>query len=72
MNSMEQPTQDFAARLATLEAKVDRTYASTEKTRKYFLWMLIMALVVTVLPLVGLVFAIPKFLATLAPFWGAW
>lgn len=63
---------DFSTRLDTLEAKVDKIYISTEKTRKYFLWTLIAALVVTVLPLVGLIFVIPKFLETLAPFSGAW
>ncbi len=69
---MEQLADEFTARLDTLEAKVDKIYISTEKTRKYFLWTLIAALVVTVLPLVGLIFVIPKFLETLAPFSGAW
>lgn len=63
---------DFSARLNALEAKVDRVYVSSEKTRKYFLWTLVVALVVTVVPLVGLIFIIPKFMATLAPFSGAW
>ena len=50
-------------KLNALEAKLDAIYASVEKTRKYFQWTLIVTVVLFVLPLVGLVFAIPSFLA---------
>ena len=40
-----------------------KIYKSAEKTRKYFLWTLIITLALFVLPLAGLVFAIPKFLS---------
>ena len=52
-------------RLKQLEEKVDAIYASVEKTRKYFLTMIIVSVVLFVLPLIGLVFAIPTFLNTL-------
>lgn len=44
---------------------IEAIYISTEKTRKYFLWTLIISVALVVLPLIGLVFAIPQFLNTL-------
>ncbi len=46
----------------TLEEKVDKIYISVEKTRKYFLWTLIISVALVVLPAIGLLFAIPTFL----------
>ena len=43
---------------------LDKIYISVEKTRMYFLWVLIISVVVFVLPLIGLFFAIPSFLDT--------
>lgn len=43
---------------------LDKIYISVEKTRMYFLWVLIVSVVVFVLPLIGLFFAIPSFLDT--------
>lgn len=51
-------------KLEALEVKVDQIYKSVEKTRKYFLWTLIITLALFILPLFGLVFAIPKFIDT--------
>lgn len=45
--------------------KIDLILQSVERTRKYFLWTLIISVAVIVLPLIGLAFAIPKFLATI-------
>lgn len=39
-------------------------HKSVEKTRRYFLWTLILSIILFVLPIVGLVFAIPFFLDT--------
>jgi hypothetical protein len=55
---------DIEQRLARIEEKVDATYASAEKTRKYLLWMLVAAAATFVLPLIGLLFAIPSFIDT--------
>lgn len=52
-------------KLLELEKKVDAIYVSVEKTRKYFLWTLILTLVIFFLPLIGLIFAVPFFLNTL-------
>ena len=45
-------------------ALLERIYASVERTRKMFLWTLILTIIAFVLPLLGLVFAIPYFLNT--------
>lgn len=47
---------------ADIEKKLDAIFVSVEKTRKYFKWTMIITIVVIVLPLIGLVFAIPAFL----------
>ncbi len=44
---------------------LEAVYRSTEKIRKYFLWMLIIAIAFTVIPLIGLAFVIPSYLNTL-------
>lgn len=54
-----EPTEQ---KLAALEQKIDAIYVSVEKTRKYFFWTMIVTIVLFVLPLVGLVFAIPAFM----------
>ncbi|MEK7150538.1 MAG: hypothetical protein AAB688_01185 [Patescibacteria group bacterium] len=46
--------------------KLEEIFISVEKTRKYFLWTLIISVVLVVLPLIGLVFMIPQFLNTLS------
>jgi len=43
-------------------AQLNAIYQSVERTRKYFLAVLIISVVVFVLPLVGLLFAVPAFL----------
>lgn len=47
-----------------LDKKTEEIYRSVEKTRKYFLWTLIITALVIVLPLIGLMFVIPQFLNT--------
>ena len=54
--------QEIAERLRRQEEKIDAIYTSVEKTRRYFMWTLIVSMVVLVLPLIGLVFALPTFL----------
>lgn len=53
---------EILKKLGELEVKVDAVYKSAEKTRKYFLWTLIISVVLFVLPLVALIFVIPSFL----------
>ncbi len=61
MNRMEQET---LKKLEEQGQKIDEIYVSVEKTRKYFMWTLILTLAFFILPLIGLVFAVPSFLNT--------
>ncbi len=54
--------QDILKRLEEQDKKLEAIYRSVEKTRKYFLWTLIITLVFMILPLIGLIYAIPKML----------
>ncbi len=51
-------------RLTTLEKKIDDMYTSFEKVRKYFIWSGIITLALIILPIIGLIFAVPTFLST--------
>ena len=57
---------ELRQRLDTLEKKIDEVYVSAEKTRKYFLGVIIVSVVAFVLPLIGLLFAVPSLLSTYA------
>ncbi|MCX6754087.1 MAG: hypothetical protein NTV03_03480 [Candidatus Nomurabacteria bacterium] len=50
-------------KLDEINRKVEAVYISVEKTRKYFKWTMIITVVVLVLPLIGLLFALPSFMA---------
>ena len=51
-------------KLAELAAKVDATYTSAEKMRKYFLWGFIITVGAIAVPLLILPLFIPAFLAS--------
>jgi type IV secretory pathway component VirB8 len=54
--------QEILQKFEEQSQKLEQVYRSVEKTRKYFLWTMIISVVVIVLPLIGLIFAIPQFL----------
>ena len=54
---------EILAKLEENERKLDEIRKSVERMRKYFLWTLVLSIVFIVLPLIGLIFAIPKFLS---------
>ena len=56
--------EETKQRMTLLEGKIDAIYVTTEKTRKYFMWMLIITITLVVFPAIGLVFAIPSFIST--------
>jgi len=58
--------EELAKKLDEQAAKIEAIYVSVEKTRKYFQWTLIVTLAMVVLPLIGLVFAIPAYLSQLS------
>ena len=53
---------DLTQKISELETKIDAIYKSVEKTRKYFMWTLIITVALFVIPLIGLAFAIPAFM----------
>ena len=61
-NGMED--SELGQKLDSLQQKIDAVYVSAEKTRKYFLTVVIVSVIAFVLPLIGLVFAVPSFLST--------
>lgn len=50
---------EIKKRLDRQDELLERTYSSVEKTRRYFLWTLIITIATIVLPLIGLIFIIP-------------
>lgn len=61
---------ELLQKLQAQDEKLELIYQSIEKTRKYFLWTLIATVVMFVLPLVGLMFAMPFFMSTLSNAYG--
>ena len=51
-------------KLAELQAKIDATFVSAEKTRKYMMWTAIITVAVIVIPLLILPAVLPGFLAS--------
>ena len=50
-------------KLDELNKKIDDVYISVEKTRKYYKWTMIITVELYVVPLIGLLFAIPSFMS---------
>ncbi len=56
--------QEIKQAIEAQQKKIELIYISVEKTRKYFLWTMIITVALFVLPLIGLLFAIPAFLSS--------
>lgn len=54
--------QEILQKIEEQSRKIDEMYRSVEKLRKYFLWTLIITVVMIILPIIGLIIAIPQFL----------
>ncbi len=61
---------ELLQKLQAQDEKLEQIYRSVEKTRQYFLWTLIGSVAMFVLPLIGLIFAVPFFLSTLSTAYG--
>lgn len=61
---MPEQLSNIEKKLVELEAKIDATYASSEKMRKYMMWTAIITVCVIVIPLLILPFVIPAFLSS--------
>jgi hypothetical protein len=62
---MNEQLDRIELKLAELEGKIDATFQSAEKMRKYFLWTLIITAAVIILPLLAFPVVIPMFLNSL-------
>ncbi|MBI3634322.1 MAG: hypothetical protein HY228_01750 [Candidatus Yonathbacteria bacterium] len=57
--------QEILNRIQAQGELLQKMYVSVEKTRKYFMWTLIITLVVFILPLIGMIFVLPSFINTM-------
>lgn len=55
---------DVSKRLDAIETKIEAVYQSAEKTRKYFLWTMIVTIAMFVVPLIALIVVVPFFLSS--------
>jgi hypothetical protein len=55
---------ELLAKLEEIGAKADRAYQAAETVRKYLFWTGVITVALIVLPLIGLVFAIPQFISS--------
>ena len=55
---------EIAEKIAQQDKKLDAIYVSVEKTRKYFMWSLVITVVTIFIPLIGLAIAIPILMNT--------
>ncbi|MFA7201798.1 MAG: hypothetical protein WC099_02295 [Candidatus Paceibacterota bacterium] len=58
--------QDILKKLEEQEKKIDAIFVSVERTRKYFMWTLIISVMVIVLPLIGMLFLLPTLLNSIS------
>lgn len=57
--------EKIKTRLDDQDQMIGKIYQSVEQTRKYFLWTMIGTVVMFILPIIGLIFAIPKLIGTM-------
>ncbi len=55
---------EILERVKQNEEKLEQIFASVEKTRKYIFWTMVITVVFLVLPLIGIIVAIPSFMST--------
>lgn len=53
---------ELAAKLDAIEAKAEAAYVAAEKARKYLFWTGVITAALVILPMIGLMFAIPTFI----------
>lgn len=55
---------ELLAKLDEIGAKAEKAYQAAEKVRKYLFWTGVITVALIVLPLIGLMFAIPQFISS--------
>jgi t-SNARE complex subunit (syntaxin) len=54
--------QELQKKIEEQGVKIDAIYKSVEKTRKYFLIIIWVTVIAVIIPIIGLLFAIPAFM----------
>ncbi|TRZ50776.1 hypothetical protein D4R99_05535 [bacterium] len=62
---------EILERIKQNEEKLEMIFVSVEKTRKYIFWTMVVTVVFLVLPLIGIIVAIPSFMSTYSSLSGA-
>lgn len=57
--------EEILQKIEEQDKKLDDIYRSVEKTRKYFMWTLIITVATILIPLIGLIIIIPWFLGVM-------
>jgi hypothetical protein len=55
--------EEILKKIEAQDKKLEEIYRSVETMKKYFLWTFIITIALIVLPIIGLLFAIPKFIS---------
>ena len=55
---------ELSIKLDQIAAKADAAYKAAETVRKYLFWTGVITIALIVLPIIGLVFAIPQFISS--------
>ena len=58
--------EEIKEKLEAQEKMLLNIYISVEKTRKYFMWTLIITIVMFVLPLIGMMIVLPPLLSNIS------
>lgn len=61
---------ELIRRFEAIEKKLDATFVSAEKTRKYIFWTVVITVGLFVVPLIASVFILPSFINTYAQIGG--
>jgi hypothetical protein len=64
MDNQQQLLGIVMEKLVEQQVKIDKIFSSVEKTRKYFLLTLIITTLTVIVPLIGMVFAVPYIMNT--------
>jgi hypothetical protein len=61
---MNEEIKNLESKVIELTEKIDKVYVSVEKTRKYFVMIMWITVLGFILPLIGLVYALPSAMST--------
>ena len=59
------PEEEILAHLKDQSLRIQHIEQTLTSIKRFFIWTLVITLVVTILPLIGLIFALPSFISSL-------